>query len=351
MIDKPFGTSPLPRSASLLYGAAVWARNALYASIPSMSWKTPVPVVGIGGIRAGGTGKTPAAILVAGILKRCGARVGIVSRGYRRQSREIVIVGPDQTADWTLTGDEPAMMHARLPGIWLGIHPVRRWAIEKLVCRTDGPQVIVLDDAFQHRAVGRDLDIVCLPADPFSDRLIPCGYLREPLTSLARAQVALLIGGTNELGTLEKSSERLRCEFGSLSVYPMVQRAGLWTNLATGESASRPLVSSPLAVAGIARPERFLQILEAQKIKVRDTCFFEDHHIYSPRDACFCGPESTQGIVTTEKDAIKLKRLNMDGAQRVWYLNIDIDFVHRDHESSFIYSLQKISSSVKETRS
>ena len=120
-LPRWIASSPVAALASRLYGAAVHLRNRRYDRHPDTAVGVHVPVISIGGIRAGGTGKTPTALLLAELLQQQGYTVGLLSRGYKRTGRQPVIVAPDETIDWERTGDEPAMLRAAVPGIWLGI--------------------------------------------------------------------------------------------------------------------------------------------------------------------------------------------------------------------------------------
>ena len=140
-------------AASALYGAIVGFRNAIYDVLPGLARRARLPVISIGGIRAGGTGKTPVAALIGGYLAARGRTVAFLSRGYGRNGRDSLIVKPGETSSWTLTGDEPRLLHDRLPRSWLGIGADRGRVAALLSFELPADSVFVLDDGFQHRSL------------------------------------------------------------------------------------------------------------------------------------------------------------------------------------------------------
>ena len=194
----PFLSRSFPvRFLSYLYTVAVRYRNNRFDRNLSLSVQAKRPVISIGGIRAGGTGKTPASLLVGHHLRSLDLPVAFLSRGYRRKNKQQQIVSPHEEVHWEAVGDEPAMIHADLPETWLGIGSDRVASAEKLSSIIPEKTIFVLDDGFQHRKIRRDLDIVCINESTLTDKMLPSGYLREEVSSLKRAHLLFLIGSQN----------------------------------------------------------------------------------------------------------------------------------------------------------
>jgi len=336
----PFGRSFPVRAASAVFGAAVEFRNALYNQLPSLSHKTKFPVISIGGIRAGGTGKTPTALLVGAYLRDRGHTLAFLSRGYRRRDRRSRIVKPYETVSWEKIGDEPFLLHDRLPQSWLGIDANRCRAALHLSALLPQNAVFVLDDGFQHRSMRRDLDIVCLCLQDTlqSDRLIPSGWLREPIGALSRAHAALLIGSPDNATLLEERSTLFSKRFPGLFCTVLFQEMGHWINAGDGRIAPVPPVENPLLVCGIARPERFIAMVRKEGILPCAERIFPDHHRYITNDFNKTRELYSKGIITTEKDAIRLKTLGIVPAEKLWYCTIAMRFaVEKDKKK--LYSL------------
>jgi tetraacyldisaccharide 4'-kinase len=339
---KPLGDSLPVRLGARLYGAAVGLRNRWYDTDPRRSRQASRPVISIGGVHAGGTGKTPLTLLVSRYLQKSGFTVALLSRGYGRQSKAPLLVSPDATlaaCSWEQIGDEPAMLRMGLPGVWLGIGADRVSSARALDARLPGRSVFILDDGFQHRRLARDLDIVCLPAQPFDARLIPAGYLREPLSSLGRARLLCLIGGPAEEELMRSNQTRLRAMFPAAQVFVLYQQPAGWTHLQTGQSLPVPPLKKPALISGIARPQRFVSMVEQAGLKPAVSRTFGDHHVFRPEEIePLCSPP-VDGIITTAKDACRLNTLILVMRPAIWYLNMELHFAKRDEEISFFSAL------------
>lgn len=349
-------SNPLTAALSFTYAAVVHTRNFAYDSLPALSCGLGRPVISIGGIRAGGTGKTPVAQLVGRhITGSCGCGAAFLSRGYGRVSRRPVIVKPGEPADWRETGDEPCMLHANIPESWLGISPNRAAIAKKLLPQLPSNAVFILDDGFQHRRVRRDLNIVCLSDSTFGDRLMPAGYLRESVTSLYRADVVLVIGAQERIDKLrevQESVERLFAVAGAGAPAGADARQGgntgrrggktppicaillqypeSWVEARTGRSvdAGHPPFKNPAVISGIARPERFISMLRTLSVEPSEVRTFGDHHKFKINDlAPVHGHDIYYGdVVTTEKDAVRLMSPEFSGVRSLWYLKVGLRF-------------------------
>ncbi len=335
----------LPQTASSLYSLCTSARNRAYDLIPSLCRKAPRRVISIGGIRAGGTGKTPCALLTGKKLMEMGFNVAFLSRGYGRKERQPVIAEPRKPQPWELIGDEPALLHRNLPQSWLGIGSKRVTVAEKLGHLVPENTIFVLDDGFQHRRIRRDLDIVCLNSDLFSDRMIPMGYMRESLNSLCRADLALVIGSFDEtVEDLNKTADRLRDRFRNLTVLILKQRALCWVNCATGlESETLPF-TRPSLICGIARPHRFIDLIKFMHIEISMAYCFKDHYVFQMSDLIKKRILYSEGIITTEKDYMRLCSLDLDKAvqESMWYLKMELDFTDQESSEAFFSTLQRL---------
>jgi len=335
MLTEPLGPNALSLPLSRLYSRAVRVRNRLYNRFPRLSRPAPVPVISIGGIHAGGTGKTPLALLTGLQISRASRPVIFLTRGYGRKSGRPLVVAPGGQCAWETTGDEPALLHRTVPGSWLAVGADRAAVLAEAAGRAGPGAVAVMDDGFQHRRLRRDLDIVCLPPDPFGDHLIPAGTLREPPDALRRAGVACIIGPQSALHMMRETAGTVRSTFGVTSVFVLISRPDGWRRMHTGEYADRPPLRHPVVMTGIARPARFLDMVTASGVDPSAVRFFPDHHRFTESDitgepACFTG-----GIVTTEKDIVKLERLNLVKRPEIWYLKLKLSFDTAEAEHNF----------------
>ena len=270
---------------SSVFGAVVRTRNKLYDRGHLPSKKLQGPVVSIGNLSVGGAGKTPFVIALGELLKARGIKFDVLSRGYGRKSRGIALVDPNGLA--SDFGDEPILIARKLGApviVGEDRYEAGRSAEQKF-----GPQMHLLDDGFQHRALARDFDIVLVTPEDAKDQLLPAGRLREPLSSLSRADAIVLTTGANETD------------------FPL-QGKLIWR--AKRGIVPGNLPSSPVAFCGIARPQPFLLQLRLFGIHPVAEAIFRDHHSYTEsdiRDLLKAKAESgADGFVTTEKDEVNL---------------------------------------------
>lgn len=270
---------------SHLFGAGVGLRNALYAKHVFPARGLRGPVISVGNLSAGGSGKTPFVILLGQLLKERGIKFDVLSRGYGRRTNGVFEVSASGLAcDF---GDEPLLIAQKLSvPVVVGED---RFAAGEFAEKRFGPQFHLLDDGFQHRVLARDFDIVLVTPEDARDRLLPAGRLREPLKSLARADAVVLMNGASE------------------DAFP-VQGKLLWRVRRGIEPQQVP--ERPVAFCGIARPQNFFAQLRTAGIEPAAEAVYRDHHAYTESDirellAVRQQSEAT-GFVTTEKDAINL---------------------------------------------
>ena len=270
---------------SSIYGAATRLRNGLYDRGVLKAHRMSRPVISVGNLSVGGSGKTPFVILLGELLKARNIRFDVLSRGYGRRTRGVLAVDPSGSPDDF--GDEPLLIAQRL-GCPVVVGESRYEAGVFAEKQFDS-QLHILDDGFQHRSLARDFDIVLLTPEDVRDRLLPAGRLREPLASLRRAH-ALVLTGEIELKDLHVSDKHE------------------W-KLRRGISITNP-PEQPVVFCGIARPQRFLEQLRASGIHEAAVKFYRDHYRYSERDVrelIEIGNHSRAGgFITTEKDGINL---------------------------------------------
>jgi tetraacyldisaccharide 4'-kinase len=268
-----------------LFGFGVQVRNALYDRSLLHGQKLEGPVVSVGNLSVGGSGKTPFVLLLAELFKTRVVKFDILSRGYGRQSKGVALVDPaGSSRDF---GDEPVLMARRL-GVPVIVgedrHQAGIFAEQKF-----GPQLHLLDDGFQHRALARDFDIVLVTPEDARDRLLPAGRLREPLRSLARADAIVLASGA------------------SPDAFPLHEKL-VW-RVRRG-ILPRNIPERPVVFCGIARPQNFVLQLRTAGVDPVAEAFYRDHHAYTEsdiRDLLALRQRSEGGgFVTTEKDAINL---------------------------------------------
>lgn len=305
--------SPALAPVSLLYGAALEARARLYGSGRLASARAACPVVSVGNLTFGGTGKTPFVEFLARRFRFEGKRPAILSRGYRRRSTGVVVVsrgdgplvGPEEG------GDEPVAMARKLSGV--PVVAAERRAEGAAAAIELGADLLVLDDGYQHLALARDVNLLLLDAaDPFGGgRLPPAGRLREPLSALARAD-AVVFTRVNRADPSPEARKTIERWNPGVPVFTArIRCAGLWDE--SGSPVAVPRLASRrfIAVSGIANAAGFAASLADLELRPEQHFDFPDHHRYGRRDLeRIRGAADRTGsawILTTEKDAVKLE--------------------------------------------
>lgn len=283
---------------ALVYAAAVRCRNLLYHCGMLRSHAVKVPVISIGNITTGGTGKTPLVIWLCRHLSQKQVRCAVLTRGYKTTAGEI--------------SDEPALLAKSCPGVQVVVNPDRVAGAEKAI-REYQPQVLVLDDGFQHRRIQRDLNIVAIDATcPFGyNKLLPAGLLREPLSELKRADAAIItrfdLADAHQASHIEQRIMELA---GPIPVARAVHRHthAMLTN-------GQPLPLDKLRTmklfiyCGIGNPQAFMNCLQQDGITIVGSCFFNDHHDYTMQDIKSIAAQARHSgadmAVCTQKDWVK----------------------------------------------
>ena len=270
---------------SSIFGAGVRARNAFYDHGIARARKLQGPVISVGNLSVGGSGKTPFVLLLGELLKAREVPFDILSRGYGRQKHGIARV--DYEGSSRDFGDEPLLLARRL-GVPV-IVGEDRYEAGLFAERSSGPQLHLLDDGFQHRGLARDFDIVLVMPEDARDQLLPAGRLREPLQSLSRADAVVLTSGA------------------SPESFPL-QGKLVW-RVRRGISLVN-VPARPIVFCGIARPQNFLLQLRTAGVEPVAQALYRDHHGYTERDVRdllkLQQQSEADGFVTTEKDAVNL---------------------------------------------
>jgi tetraacyldisaccharide 4'-kinase len=284
-----------------LYRAATALRNTLFDRGVLPSRRLEQPVISVGNLSVGGSGKTPFVVALGELLKARGIRFDVLSRGYGRKTRGVLLVDPGgNAADF---GDEPLLIARRL-GVPVIVGESRydagRVAEEKFQS-----QLHILDDGFQHRSLVRDFDIVLMTERDFDDRLLPLGRLREPLSSLQRADAIVL----------PRDFYGQTFSVHELTIEGFARQGKLIWRMTREISMPAP-PAAPIVFCGIARPLQFFGQVRAAGITPAAEVEFRDHHAYDGSDIerllAMRGRLGASGFLTTEKDAVNLGPLQSE---------------------------------------
>ncbi|HEX16370.1 MAG TPA: tetraacyldisaccharide 4'-kinase [Deltaproteobacteria bacterium] len=305
--DHPL-ISALLHPAALLYGGVVRVRETLYERGVFQRKKLPCKVFSVGSITVGGSGKTPMVALLADTLRGRGHRVAILSRGYKgscERTGALISDGERILLPPEASGDEPQMLARRLKGIPLAVGADRfRMGLE--LWERFKPELIILDDGFQHLRLLRDLDIVVLDADTDLSRarLLPAGPLREPLSSLRRADLVVITYWDSANSGLEETIHGINPE---VPVFHAIAKYKGFIGLEDGElrppAEFRGVKASVLCA--VAKPQRFIQVLEEMGLDVVHKVIRPDHHLWTEEEFVRASVRA-EVVIATEKDAVKL---------------------------------------------
>jgi tetraacyldisaccharide 4'-kinase len=296
----------------MIFAAGTRLRNGLYATGALKPVRVPRPVLSVGNITLGGTGKTPLVVYLAQWLADRGFTPALLTRGYGRQARSrMIIVSPGDVAPLPAScGDEPALIRRLVPQTWLGVCSQRHLAAAEILKRCDEP-IFLLDDGYQHRSLHRDLNLVVIdPSQPLlRNRVVPLGTLREPLSSLERADAVVINGDVPDMQVQVRGLASGTCVFCCVQSIESLVPLRDWLCMGR-EASSAEVPTSVFLVAALGNPKRFQADAERFGLRVRGTRFFKDH--YHPRaaewQACDAGARAAgaAALLVTAKDAIKM---------------------------------------------
>jgi len=301
-----------------LYELGVRARIAAYRNQLFKTFRLNAPVISVGNLTVGGTGKTPCVAFIAATLREGGHQAAILSRGYKRQTKGRVEVsnGTDILCTAAESGDEPFLLAQSCPGVRVVVDRDRVAAGHWLESRAP-VSVFVLDDAYQHLRLARDLNLLLIDAtEPINQAaMIPFGRLREPLTEIRRAD-AVIVTRSDRMADSTSRAELLeilnRLSRPETPIFFAWHRMTQLRNLQTLETAQLADFSGKpvAAVSGIARPERFIDDLNKAGMQIVLRRDFADHHRYSESEFASIVADAqsahAEAIIVTEKDAANL---------------------------------------------
>ena len=325
---KWFSPVSLLTVVSIVYGAAVKLRASAYRSGRLAARKLPCKVISIGNITTGGTGKTPMTLYLAERLQHSGWRAAVVSRGYKGGAEEnggIVSDGRKMLLNATAAGDEPYLLASRLLSAAVPVVVGRkRYDAGMLAIKRFKPDVVLLDDAFQHLQLSRDIDLVLLDCRrPFGNTyLLPRGTLREPMSALSRGHIFIqtrtaLASNRIGCGTLSTGLLRGRSIYRSVHVPELVSwieagrcMADHATERLEAADTKRLAGRRVFAFAGIADNSDFKKTIQGLNCDLRGFMGFADHHHYLDRDVAVLLKTARRSgarvLCTTEKDAVRM---------------------------------------------
>jgi len=299
------------------YRGLLGTRDWLYALGVLRSRRLGCPVVSVGNLTVGGTGKTPAVELAVRTLIELGHRPAVLSRGYGRRTHGIQIVADAASIrlDAEEGGDEPFLLARRLPGVPVVVGSNRHAAGRHAIARF-GVSAIVLDDGFQHRTLGKDVEIVMARARaPWGNgRLLPGGPLREPVSALRRATLIVVTGASSADDVAEVLDAARRHAPGTPVLAARHVPTDCWEVATMKYQPVESLLGKRLfGFAGIGAPEGFRQTLKEAGVAEAGFTRFADHHWYARDELRALDAEAAavgaDGLVTTEKDWVRLRRL------------------------------------------
>lgn len=335
---------------SFLYGIGVNLRNKLYDSHILKQKKYDIPIICVGNLTVGGTGKTPH---IEYLIKLLSSRykVGVLSRGYKRKSKGFVEVETNSRIEEV--GDEPLQIKQKFPDVLVVVDKNRNRAIEKIMEMPENkkPDVILMDDGFQHRSVIPSLSILLVDSNRpvFEDKLLPAGNLREPFSAKMRASIVMVTKCDPHMRPLD-----FRIYANGLDLFPY--QSLYFTSFDYGdlkpvfpECQSQEIMLDDLRkkhvilVTGIAAPQPLIDKLERKTYNLYPL-LFGDHHQFTKKDIETIKrqlnniDDDDKIIVTTEKDAIRFKSLQLtddDLKSLFYYIPVEVKFIKKSEKDSF----------------
>ncbi|WP_119792925.1 tetraacyldisaccharide 4'-kinase [Flavobacterium anhuiense] len=315
---------------AILYGFITSIRNFLFDKGILKSTSFDLPVIAVGNLSVGGTGKTPQIEYLIRLLSDK-YKVATLSRGYKRKSEGFVLANDNSNAE--ILGDEPFQFHQKFPNVMVAVDANRTNGIQQLLTKDEKPEIILLDDAYQHRKVKAGFYILLtsygdLYADDF---MLPTGNLRESRNGAERANIVVVTKCPKILTEEEQTKIRLKLKLNAVQQvfftfidYDMVI-FGKNEKIAVNEIKSE----SKLLLAGIAKPKPFFDYLKNES----DECLtFPDHHHFSDADLnAIRNKANGRKIITTEKDYVRLKDSEL--VDQLYYLPIKSSFIN--HQQDF----------------
>ena len=323
---------------SLLYGIAVKTRLLLYRAGLLETKKLDCPVISVGNITIGGTGKTPAVEYICRNLTKRGIKVAVLSRGYKGKAKgdintvsdgKDVLLGPDEA------GDEPFMLAKKLEGVPVIVGP-DRFKTGQYVLEKFNPQVIVLDDGFQHVRLHRDMNIMVVDGNKIfgNSFIFPRGPLREPLSGIKRSDMIFVnCKATSSAESMDFTGDHIK----DVPIFKGHYRPVKFKSIKGKDSIDlKEIKGKEIAVvSAIADPASFIRLLNTLGCRVVKEFTYPDHHAYGTSEIEDIIKDSkalgAKYIVTTEKDAVKLKQLYFEEDISLYFLEITLDMQDKEN--------------------
>lgn len=316
---------------AILYGCITSIRNFLFDKGILKSYSFDLPIIAVGNLSVGGTGKTPQIEYLIRLLSDT-YKIATLSRGYKRKSEGFVLANETSTA--AILGDEPFQFYQKFSNIQVAVDANRKNGIKQLLSQNQQPNIILLDDAFQHRKVKAGFYIMLTSYDElfYNDFILPTGNLRESRTGANRADMIIVTKCPKDISELAQEEIQQKIRSYLKKEVPVFYTFIQYDDYVYSEnqkiSFSDFQIVDKLVVAGIAKPEPFFAYLQAAK---KATMVFPDHHDFSEKDIqSILETANGKKIVTTEKDFVRLKG-KLPVAQ-LYYLPIKSSFVKDSNE-------------------
>jgi len=329
-----------------VYAVVIAVRNFLFDKKIFKCKPVNAKVISVGNITVGGSGKTPTVIYLTCLLKKLGKKTGVLSRGYRRKSSGYVLVsdGKKFFASVDKSGDEiyHTVLDCQVPA---AVSENRVEGAEKLINDT-GIETLILDDAFQHRWIKRDLDIVVIDqrfltgSNFFINNMLPTGNMREPFSSLNRADAIIINRKFAEKKSVPpkrmkhlKGKKIFTAYYKAMSFIDLKKKTEYDLNEFEGQKS--------LVVSGVAKPISFLNVLSQTNVDTQNQLIFRDHKKYTNRNVQLIRKKfystNSHSVVTTEKDAVKLTNFakELDDID-IFYLKIKLELDDEEAFKNFI---------------
>jgi len=308
---------------SILYGWITSIRNFLFDKGILKSYSFDIPIIAVGNLSVGGTGKTPQIEYLIRLLSS-NYKIATLSRGYKRKSEGFVLADSNSNAE--ILGDEPFQIHQKFPNIHVAVDAQRKNGIEQLLKLDNKPEVILLDDAFQHRKVKAGFYILLSSFDDlyFNDFMLPTGNLRESRSGAKRANVIIITKCPKDLSELAQQNMIKKIGLNVPIFFSFIDYDSEVYNEFESKKVEEIIDVDKLLLAGIAKPEPFFAYLQAEKnVKL----VYPDHHNFSEKDIEeIKNKANNKLIITTEKDYVRLKNQNL---KSLFYLPIKSSFISK----------------------
>ncbi len=309
---------------AILYGFVTWFRNFLFDNGLLKSYGFNIPVIAVGNLSVGGTGKTPQIEYLIRLLSDH-YKVATLSRGYKRKSEGFILADSHSNAE--ILGDEPFQFYSKFPNIQVAVDANRKNGIEQLLAQKDNPEIILLDDAFQHRKVKAGFYILLTAyGDLYADDwMLPTGNLREGREGSERANAIVVTKCPPDLSEQEQEViwKKINPAFHQNLYFSFISYDDQIVSQQQKIDVAEIKDSEKVLLAGIAKPKPFFAHLQGQNDIVMD---FPDHHHFSENDISEIKNKAAgKMIVTTEKDYVRLKGQLPD--EQLFYLPIKSEFI------------------------